>query len=278
MTPRKLTFHLTPLLDLLLIVIFAQFLEVRDTTAAQEQQSTKSIARAEQDFDAAEQELTQLRTDRRNAQAALAKLEQELTLLQDVASELTVSQEDLEKKLAAAREQRDRVAGLMSDVFDLPADTIEELIPLRTGQDVLLSPEERERLKKRVREYSGQNPQAALQHLLTFEELRKRCDIWELYVGADGMTTFTADNVTQQFRAETPEEFESRLFDCYKRLPQPKSLVLMLLSHGNVKRANYLAALRGLPRATDRMRQDQSGRSRFEYTVIGSTQSTEPTR
>ena len=32
MTSRRLTFQLTPLLDLLLIVIFAQFLDVRDTT------------------------------------------------------------------------------------------------------------------------------------------------------------------------------------------------------------------------------------------------------
>ena len=161
----------------------------------------------------------------------------------------------------------------MSDVFDLPADTVEQIVPLRTGHDVLLSAEDRDKLKDQVREYSNQNPQAAMRHLLTFEELRKRCDIWELHLASTGMTTFTAGEVVQQFRADTPEEFENRLFDCYKRLPQPKSLVLLLLSHGNVKRMNYLAAINGLPRATDRMRQDQSGRARFEYTVIGSTES-----
>ena len=277
MTARRLTFQLTPLLDLLLIVIFAQFMEMRDTTTAQEQQSTATIARAEQEFVQASGERDRLRSERLKAEAALANLEREMALLKDVAEDLSLSREELEDKLAAAREQRDHVAGLVAQIFDLPPDAVQELIRVRTQQDVRLTPEQVKRLRNEVREFSQQSPQAAVRHLLTFEEMRKRCDIWELYVSEMGMTVFIAGDQTQRFRAATADEFERRLFECYKTLPQPKSLVILLLSYGDVKASVYEAAMNGLPRAASRMREDQSGRSRFEYAVLGFNAAT-PTR
>ena len=284
MTGRKLTFHLTPLLDLLLIVIFAQFLEVRDTTAAQEHASTQEITRAAEDFEQAQSELEdaqdeldQLRSDRDNTEAALAKLEEELTLLGNVATELSGSRADLEEQLTTAREQRDQVAGLMADVFDLPDDIVQRFLQSDPGRQILPSEEQQEMLKDRVREYSKQKPQAAIRHLLAFEELRKRCDIWELHIGPTGEITFTAGDIVQKFRAETPQQFEDLAFECYKRLPQPKTLVLLMLSYDGELRAElYFAALRGLPRVADRMRQDQNERARFEYTVILPPKSTAP--
>jgi hypothetical protein len=277
MTSRRLTFQLTPLLDLLLIVIFAQFMEVRDTTTTQEVQSTETIARAEREFTQARSELNQLQSERLKAQAALAQLERELELLQSVANELSVGREDLEEKLAAARKQRDHVAGLMTEMFALPAEAVQELIRVRTQQDLRLTPEQVERLRNEVREYSQRNPQEAVRHLLTFEEMRKRCDIWELHVSGMGVTEFIAGDQSQRFRAETPDEFERKLFECYKTLPQPKSLVILLLSYGDVKASVYEAAMNGLPRAASRMREDQNGRSRFEYAVLGFNAAT-PTR
>lgn len=277
MKGRRLTFQLTPLLDLLLIVIFAQFMEVRDTTAAQEQESSQSIARVEQDFTQAHGELERLRSERLKAEAALAQLELEMTLLRGVTEDLSVSRSELEDKLVAARQQRDHIASLVTEMFQLPTEAVQELIRVRTQQDVRLTPEQVERLRNEVREFSQQSPDEAVRHLLTFEEMRKRCDIWELYVSDMGMTVFTAGDHTQRFRAATAEEFENKLFDCYKTLPQPKSLVILLLSYGDVKASVFESAMDGLPRAARRMREDQSGRSRFEYAVLGFNAAT-PTR
>ena len=99
--------------------------------------------------------------------------------------------------------------------------------------------------------------------------MRKRCDIWEIYINDTGMAVFSGSGQTHTFRAETAQEFAAEIYERYKTLPQPKSLVIMLLSYGDVKASIYEAAIDGLPVVAERMRTDQSGRSRFEYAVLG---------
>ncbi|MDA0282836.1 MAG: hypothetical protein O3B86_05730, partial [Planctomycetota bacterium] len=119
------------------------------------------------------------------------------------------------------------------------------------------------------RSFSEQKPGESVRHLLTFEEMRKRCDIWEIYINDTGMAVFSGSGQTHTFRAETAQEFAAEIYERYKTLPQPKSLVIMLLSYGDVKASIYEAAIDGLPVVAERMRTDQSGRSRFEYAVLG---------
>lgn len=265
MKARRLTFQLTPLLDLLLIVIFAQFLEVRDTTAAQEQQSTETMVRVEQDFDDAQNELTQLRAEQKRVEAELRQLKQELTELHGAAEAFSDSEADLKRKLADVSAQRDQVAKLLGEVFELRSEDLAALFPLQND----LTEEELEELRARIRELSRQDPRSAVRHAVTFSELSKRCDIWEVYVQDNGQTRFTAGDRVQTFAAEDADEFENMMFNCYKKLEQPKSLVLLLLSYGDVRRSVHKAAIDGLPLAADRMRRDQGFGARFEYAVLG---------
>ena len=269
MTSRRLTFQLTPLLDLLLIVIFAQFLEVKETTATQEQQATVQISDTTAELDRARAKLADLQTRAAAAQAELEAAQKLLTDEQLSSDSLRLEKDALEKALAKASEQRDTIAGLMPELFDLPDETVRELIRTRTPENVRLTPEQVQQLREEFREFAKQKPGEAVRHLLTFDEMRKRCDIWELYVDSTGKTVFSAGQRTFEFRADSAAQFQRELFENYKSLPQPKSLVILLLSYGDVKASVYQAAIDGLPKAADQMREDQSGRSRFEYAILG---------
>lgn len=269
MTSRRLTFQLTPLLDLLLIVIFAQFLDVRDTTTAKEQATSAQLAVAQEQLASTQDLLARVLAEKNEAEADREFLRESLQELKESASSLQVERESLQESLKRAHEQRDTIASLISDLFDLPDETINTLIRTRTPENVRLTPEQVTRLRKEFRSFASQKPGESVRHLLTFEEMRKRCDIWELYINDTGQTVFSGSGQTHTFRADTAEEFASELYERYKTLPQPKSLVIILLSYGDVKASVYEAAIDGLPTVAERMRTDQSGRSRFEYAVLG---------
>lgn len=269
MTSRRLTFQLTPLLDLLLIVIFAQFMDVRDATTEHEQSTSTQVATAQQELAATQDQLAKIIAEKDEAEADREFLRESVQELKESTSGLEIERKSLEEALKRAHEQRDTVANLVADLFDLPDETINELIRTRTPENVRLTPEQVGRLREEFKSFAKQNPGESVRHLLTFEEMRKRCDIWELYINDTGQTVFSGSGQTHTFRAETTEEFASKLYERYKTLPQPKSLVIILLSYGDVKASVYEAAVDGLPVVAERMRTDQSGRSRFEYAVLG---------
>ena len=269
MTSRRLTFQLTPLLDLLLIVIFAQFMDVRDTTTVSEQSTSTQLSAAQKELAGTQDQLAKILAEKHEAESDREFLRQSLLELKDSTSGLELERKSLEESLKRAHEQRDTVANLVADLFDLPDETINELIRTRTPENVRLTPEQVKRLREEFKSFSKQNPGESVRHLLTFEEMRKRCDIWELYINDTGKTVFSGSGQSHTFRAETTEEFATELYERYKTLPQPKSLVIILLSYGDVKASVYEAAIDGLPIVAERMRTDQSGRSRFEYAVLG---------
>ena len=269
MTSRRMTFQLTPLLDLLLIVIFAQFLDVRDTTTAREQLTSTQVATADQELAATQDQLAKIIAEKDKVEADREFLRKSLQELKASKTGLEIERKSLKEALKRANEQRDTVASLVADLFDLPDQTINDLLRTRAPENVRLTPEQVERLREEFKSFARQNPGESVRHLLTLEELRKRCDIWELYINDTGQTVFSGGGQTHTFRAGTTEEFAYELYERYKTLPQPKSLVIMLLSYGDVKASVYEAAVDGLPVVAERMRTDQGGRSRFEYAVLG---------
>jgi myosin heavy subunit len=268
-TSRRLTFQLTPLLDLLLIVIFAQFMDVRDTTTEREQSTTTQMSAAQEELAGTQDQLAKILDEKNEAEADRDFLRKSLQELKDSTSGIERERKSLEESLKRAHEQRDTIANLVADLFDLPDETINELIRTRTPENVRLTPEQVTRLREEFKSFAKQNPGESVRHLLTFEEMRKRCDIWEIYINDTGKTVFSGSGQSHTFRAETADEFATELYERYKTLPQPKSLVIILLSYGDVKASVYESAVDGLPIVAERMRTDQSGRSRFEYAVLG---------
>jgi hypothetical protein len=249
---RRLHFQLMPLLDLLLIMIFSLYLEVRlrDET---------SVSKAQQRAAAAEQHLADER-------AALA----------DERKRLAAASVENQRRLDDVVARQQRVADIVAELFDVPQELIDEALkplpagtPPRTDQEI-------ERLRQRFRELAALRGNDVVEHLLSYDELRKRADIWTLRIEANGSLIFSNGEHSQRFRADTPSEFASRLFDRYKSLAQPKGLVILLVSYGDARADVRQAVIDGLPEAVRQMREDQRGRTQFEYAVLGFIADAEP--
>ncbi len=236
---RKVTLNLMPMLDLMLIVIFAQYLAMRDQSQHEEARAAQAISSADEQRQLLEVERIAVAEQRREAESIAER----------------------------AFDQRDLVGQLASELFNLPDETIEKLLKQRFVDD---PPTDQEvaAMKDEFRKLRGRRGQEVLKHLLTFHELRKRCDLWEVYIDSD-VISLKANGEESSFRADTPQAFASQLFGSYRKSPQPKSMVLIVLSWGKPRLQVYNAAMKGFPQAILQMQADSQDRTRFEYAILG---------
>ena len=131
LSPRRLTLQLTPLLDLLLIVMFSQYIENRDRSlrAQEEIAQQRSIADAEL-------------AERREA------LEKEFARQQKSIDDLRTVYDE---RFRSILEQHHQAGTLLAESLNLPGAAMTEILKLRTAN----SPEDAERLSaatERVKE------------------------------------------------------------------------------------------------------------------------------
>lgn len=238
---RRLTFQLVSLFDLLIIIVFAQYFDLQDKTRAQIVASEQGGA---------------------DAIAARRELEKRAADLEALHAESGRRQLELTEELKRSREDVARLGALVAELFDLPEGPLDEMLQARAPRDA-------EKIRKSLKALAANRSSEAVRHVLTLAELEKRCDIWEIHIREDGGYVFTADDRTARFRADSADRFAAELFKQYKGLPQPKSLVLILLSWGDVALQSRTAAVDGLELAADRMRADSDRRSRFESAILG---------
>jgi hypothetical protein len=254
-SPRRLTFQLISLFDLLMIVIFAQYMDVLNTT-----QSEESKRAGERETAQEERLLSELRREHdadelSRSRAALFALQQERE----------GADKDRVEAAEAARQAREnmlRLAKLVTKLFDLPEKLLKEALAARSEAD-------QAKLRKAVEDLAAKNPGDIVKHILTLDEIQKRCDLWEVHLGDDNVATFTAGSQSQRFRATSADKFEAELFRLYKTLPQPKSLVIVLLSWSDADLSYRDAAVSGLTKGAERMEADSNRQSRFHAAVLG---------
>ena len=223
---RPTRFQLTSLLDLLLIVVFAQFLEMRQTASDEEAQHRSEVASLREE------------TRRQKAEA-----EQAVRSGEEVAALLDRAMQVVQQQLTDER------------------------------------PAEPATLQRRVEELRGRlaaaNSAEVLRFLVGYDELLKRAEVWDLHADASGLIELTAGGQKRSFRLEADrhagraEEFADGIYRIFKQLPQPKGLVVILVSYSlGTTAGTYQAIIDGMPAAVQRLRQD-SPSVRFEYTVLG---------
>lgn len=253
---RKLTLQLTPLLDLLLIVIFAQYMAMRQETVKAESQAEQRMRAAQQELDEAARRVaeSQSQAERRQREA-----ERREALLAERARQ--------------AEEQRATVGKLAAALFDVPPALAEQSLSQALGTEEAAgrprSPEEIAQLRRELQRLASLGADDLVRHLLTYHELRKRADVWTVSIAENGVVTFQADERSFEFRARSSEEFAQELFGRYKTLAQPKGLVIVLLSYADITEGQARNAVLGLQRATEQMNDDARGRTRFEFAVLG---------
>lgn len=248
MNTRKLSLQLTPLLDLLLIVIFAQYMEVR------------TVAR---------QETERAQVERETAQADLDAVQAQLAALQKQLAEWEQKRRETEQTEYASREQ---LGQLFGELFRIPESTIQKIANRRSSDEAVLSPAEVAALKAEFKTLSTARSDQVVDHLLTFVEMKKRFDVWELYLQEDDSLIISAGENRKRLPPddiETPELFVDEFFKLYKSFPQTKSVVLILVSYGDSQLRYRWAVTKGLPIVSERMRLDSNGTVKFEYAVLG---------
>ncbi|GIX05281.1 MAG: hypothetical protein KatS3mg114_1150 [Planctomycetaceae bacterium] len=231
-TRRRLTLQLIPLLDLLLIVVFAQYLEGR--------------LRQEEQRDTFAQQQRAAEEQRRRLEARLADVETSAETLQQHLDRYTqVFLEIMQAAETALQQSHNdgKVAELPAGIP--PQILLEQLSQLR------------------------HSPERVWEHLVRYAEIRKRIDLWQLHLTEQGECVLCTGLQRIVFRADTAPAFAQRLFETYKQLPEPKSVVLILVTWGDVRFVWRKAATEGLATAVDLMRQDSGQRIRFDYALLG---------
>ncbi len=255
MSHRRITVQLTALLDLMLILVFMQYLEIDEHVVEQQKSAEQRVAAVEQE----------LRTVRNEHDFLASNLEKRATELSEAREALTGVERDLER----VREERDTLVSTLPDVFSQPEEKIKKLLSTTLPDGTRPVKEQVDQLRQELQKLATQKPDAAMRHLMTFNEMKKRCDLWHLHVLENGVIVLATDKTQVRFRAESAAAFEETLFQRYKSLSDPKSLVIIMYSYGDIDFGTYKAVKDGLPLATRHMEQDSLGRTRFTFREIG---------
>lgn len=239
---RRLALQLTPLLDLLLIVIFAQYMEVR------------IVARQESDK---------------------VTVERETTITEN--QELRQKVEEWEQQQRATDQeqhtQREQVGQIVRELFRIPERQLNKILQPRSKTESSgLSTSDIADLKTQLQQLADSHGAQVVDHLLTFNEMRKQFDIWELYMNEDGSLLITVGQDGRRVTSKpiaSPEEFVDVVLRVRDQFPPTRDNVLLLCSYGDCRLFNRLSMTRGLPAISERLRKDRRGSQNFEYAVFG---------
>ena len=256
MIRRRTALQLTPLLDLLLIVIFAQYLDV----GARDRQRV------------VDSELLLERTLAAEDAAASARKEADAALLRLQVAEIKQAKAERELSVAAnelrvSRRTEDALTDAAVALFKIDRTRLEEVLSPVGSTSAPATEEQREEIRRRLREVTSGDADAVVFHLMTHEELRKRVDLWRFHLDEFGVATLEAGGRTERFRVE-PATLIRDIGQYADSLPEPKRLVVVLLTYSENARLITVEAVRDrLPRLMERLGQNSD--SRFDYADLG---------
>lgn len=253
----KFRFQLTSLMDLLLIIVFAQFMEIRSASDAAKLETLAAI----------EDQKNELAQNYARAVDELAETEQQLEARNN---ELRAERD---RALAIAESASTQTKRMTEAVVDILAESNASFAAdqsSQSAQDLVASADQ---LRERFAELDGAD---ALRFLVGYEELLKRAEVWTLHVSDRGDITLSNGRQEASFRLESAtqsertEEFIRQLRSASSQFPQPKGIVVVLVSYSPLAIAgNYQPVLDGTPRAMQLLSIDAEDRSRFESAIIG---------
>lgn len=268
-TRRRIALQLTPLLDLLFIVLFAQYIDLQEAARLEVAQASERRANAE----FAEREADRLRSDalsqlsQLTSQLEQAELEKrritrELELARAESAQEGRAREELEQ--VAARD-RQVIGRLVQDVLGLEQDVIYEAL---AGA----SPMDRQRLRASLEEMGQMSGAAVVHHLRATDELKKRADLWEVYVGDDNLVrvTLVGDEAARNLQVRSADQLANTIAELARQRGEPKSLVVVLLSWSNADRQTRDLVRKGLDDMITVLKGEWPGK-RIEVAPLGYT-------
>ena len=245
---RRLTFQLTPLLDLLLIVIFAQYMEVQ-----QVEESRAAVL---------EERRNTLESDYVQRQEDLQTAHQKA--MEAVKSSQARSTERFQNIL----QQHQQVGATLTETFNLPGRVMEQVLKLRTaGQE--RDADQLERAADELRRLLDSRESELLRFMIRYDEMQKHVSVWELHLLENGQALFTDGTSVSKVSFESVDEFRTRCLETSKSFAEPRPLTLILMTYGDTQAGFRRHAADGLPGLTAALRSDAGGTRWFDYSLMG---------
>jgi hypothetical protein len=252
---RRLAMQLTPLLDLLLIVMFSQYIENRHrSVVAQEALMAREKA-----------------LDRRRAEENTRFEERRLALEKDVASQkasLAELGKTYDEKFRSILNQHQQIGSILAESLNLPGNVMAEVLKLRTSG----SSEDAQRLQdaaERLRKLTQARGEEIFRFLLQMDEMQKHVTIWEIHVQENGQAFITDSQQSFVTDFSSDKELAARLFESSKSFSEPKTLIVVLLSWSDAQAVARRRATDAMPLLMEQLRRDAGGTRWYDFSIIG---------
>ncbi len=265
---RRILLQLTPLLDLMMTILFMQSVLLQDISSDAVKAKIKTEDTLEysrtieeglrKENDALAKERNELRAELEKAQSRLEEAEQ--------------SKQAAEELAESATKNLERVGAITKDIFSISDESLEML----TNN---LNPEQADRLRNDVERLKEISDSKALEELMKLDELRKRCDFWKIHITYDGFVSMEI-NDKEKGRFYIQDTSEAILTDFNKIVTEneePKSIVLVILTHGNPIKGVVDRTKEVLNKFLQDQRNTSYRNSRFEFSDWGYVPDTEQT-
>lgn len=224
---RRVVISLAALVDLLFVVMFLQFVELQRVGAGMEKAKSVAIQ-------------SQLDADRlkETALADQDKLVSERNALHDQVQELLKKIQEYEKELKKAGDDRDGLLKHAAEKEKLLGEAVRDMLqgvdPDAVAKQLQGADEDQvKQMIGELREAQGKNTGQVIQSLRKASELRKRCDIWETHLYADGRVRIKGPDVEETVTPTSKDAFANDFIKMTRKSAEPKSLVVILLTHEN---------------------------------------------
>jgi hypothetical protein len=268
-TRRRFTLQLAPLLDLLFIVLYAQYIDLQQATRREIEQATVQREQAQ----VAKHEADKLRTD------ALERLND----LNNKLEHADIEKRRLARELELARAETEKESQARGDLEKLATrdrQAIGQMVQnlLRINQDAILqalqgaTPVDQQRLRAEFEEIKNTSPAGIIHHLRATVELKKRADLWEVYIDDNNSVrlTLVGNVVAEHVQIAEPDQLTNTLAEAARQRGEPKSLVVVLLSWSNADRRTRDGVRKAVDNLVTVMKAEWPGK-RIEVAPLGYT-------
>ncbi len=271
---RRIILQLTSLLDLLLMVIFAQYIGLQEASRllvrneqakrrqAEQAQADTEVARGEA-FDKLRELASALSISEQRRGDQSAKL-QELTAENLLLREKAGVIEQIEQARRKAAQDLQAVGELARDSLDVNAEAVRLALA-----DV--PPDDLARLLAELRQLKDKGPTEIIQYLREAAELRKRADIWEVHVAADDSIRIRVKDrvVAEAIFVTSQDDFLKQVLPLLRRQEEPKSLVILLVSWSDARLDTRSHVLAGVGQIVQVLDAQWKKAKRIETAVMG---------
>lgn len=252
---RRMTFQLTPLLDLLLIVIFAQSMEVRQQSSRLQKELEAERAKVAEQFDQREKQFV--------AKQVIA--DRQLKQQEDA---LDQTRENYARQFQSIVKQQQQAGEALAKALNLPGTVMQQVLKLRSSN----RPSEARALEDAMQQMSqmvNSREEELLQFLLRFDEMQKHVSIWELYLQENGKAILTDGEQSAVVSFSKGEEFVLQAVQESKAFAEPKPLVIVLLSYGDAQAGQRRRLIESMPQFLNQLRTDSGNVRWFDYSLMG---------